>query len=234
MRMVPLLLMLLAPLLVLADDFKLTDGTEYKNAKVSRVEPDGIMVTTGNGVIKLFFTELPKEVQEKYQYNPKQAEAFRFRLDAARDLAAEQIAAAKERRRQEFIANAQSNVDRSAVAKVGKNLDALKVYAVVEPFQFEKDRTFAHIQIFEQYDTGVMHHESTTSLNLVPVYEWRPMGDKFVGVIDERMPDDYQRGDQAPLILYNIGHTDDSSRHPLFTLSKEKAVGLLIQSSQEQ
>ena len=78
----------------LADDFILTDGTQYKNVKISRVEPDGIVVATGYGVVKLFFEELPKEVQEKYHYDSKKAEAFRFRLDAARDAAKDEVAAA--------------------------------------------------------------------------------------------------------------------------------------------
>jgi len=33
----------------LADDFKTINGREYKNAKVSRVEPDGIVITFSGG-----------------------------------------------------------------------------------------------------------------------------------------------------------------------------------------
>ena len=47
--------------LAVADDFKTTDGKEYKNAKVSRVEPDGIVLRTKSGISKLYFTELPRE-----------------------------------------------------------------------------------------------------------------------------------------------------------------------------
>ncbi len=91
------LVFLLAAASLYADDFKLTTGAEYKNVKISRVEPDGIVVATDYGVMKLFFAELPKEVQEKYHYDPKAAEAFRFRLDAARDAAKEEVAAASQR-----------------------------------------------------------------------------------------------------------------------------------------
>lgn len=31
-----------------------------------------------------------------------------------------------------------------------------------------------------------------------------------------------------PTRLYRIGHTDDSSRDPLFTLSKQKAMNFLV------
>lgn len=35
--------------IALADDFKTIDGKEYKNAKVSRVEPDRIVITFSGG-----------------------------------------------------------------------------------------------------------------------------------------------------------------------------------------
>jgi hypothetical protein len=56
--------------IALADDFKTINGKEYKNVTVTRVDPDGINVkNTKAGVIaKLYFTELPKEVQERFHY----------------------------------------------------------------------------------------------------------------------------------------------------------------------
>ena len=61
--------------IALADDFKTIDGKEYKNVKVKRVEPDGIVLITKSGISKLYFTELPKEVQERFHYNPANATA---------------------------------------------------------------------------------------------------------------------------------------------------------------
>jgi hypothetical protein len=52
--------------------------------------------------------------------------------------------------------------------------------------------------------------------------------EQFTGVIDERMPEYLERGDVVPVALYRVGHTDDSSRDPLFTLSKEKAMKLVL------
>ena len=52
--------------IVLADDFKTIDGKEYKNVKVSRVEPDGIVITFSGGIVKIPFTELSPEIQKKY------------------------------------------------------------------------------------------------------------------------------------------------------------------------
>jgi hypothetical protein len=59
--------------LALADDFKTINGKEYKNAEVSRVEPDGIVLKTKSGIAKVYFAELPKEVQERYHYEAPKA-----------------------------------------------------------------------------------------------------------------------------------------------------------------
>ena len=52
--------------LALADDFKTVNGKEYKNATVSRVEPDGIVIRTKSGVLKVYFSELPEDVQRRF------------------------------------------------------------------------------------------------------------------------------------------------------------------------
>ena len=60
----------------LADDFKTIDGKEDKNVKVKRVEPEGIVLSTNYGISKVYFTELPKEVQERFHYDPAKAAAY--------------------------------------------------------------------------------------------------------------------------------------------------------------
>ena len=54
----------------LADDFKTLNGKEYKNAEVSRVEADGIVIRTKTGISKIYFIELPKDVQERFRPKP--------------------------------------------------------------------------------------------------------------------------------------------------------------------
>src|SRR5437867_2809961 len=66
----------LLPAIVFADDFKTVNGKEYKNAKVSRVEPDGIVLITKSGISKVYFTELPKEVQERFHYDAEKAASY--------------------------------------------------------------------------------------------------------------------------------------------------------------
>ena len=58
------------------DDFKTIDGKEYKNVRLSRVEPDGIVLITSSGISKVYFTELPKEVRERFHYNQANAAAY--------------------------------------------------------------------------------------------------------------------------------------------------------------
>src|SRR6266853_5900771 len=71
-----LILILCFASIALADDFKTIDGKEYKNAKVSRVEPDGIVLITSSGISKVYFTELPEEVQERFHYDAQKAAEF--------------------------------------------------------------------------------------------------------------------------------------------------------------
>ena len=52
----------------LADDFKTTEDKEYKNATVLCVEPDGIVIKTRAGISKLYFSELPPEVLERFHF----------------------------------------------------------------------------------------------------------------------------------------------------------------------
>src|SRR5205823_4427984 len=61
---------------LVAEDFKTIDAKEYKNVTVSRVEPDGIMLTSSSGISKVYFTELPKDVQERFHYDAAKASTY--------------------------------------------------------------------------------------------------------------------------------------------------------------
>ena len=73
---IPTFLILCFASVVLADDFKAIDGKEYKNVTVSRIEADGIVLRTKSGISKVYFVELPKEVQDRFHYNPAIASAY--------------------------------------------------------------------------------------------------------------------------------------------------------------
>ena len=59
-----------------SEDFKTVNRKEYKDATVTRVEPDGIVVKTKSGVTKVYFTELPKDVQERFHYDSEKAASY--------------------------------------------------------------------------------------------------------------------------------------------------------------
>ena len=56
--------------LALAEDFKTVSGKLYKDATIVRVEADGIVVRTKTGISKIYFIELPKDVQGRFRPSP--------------------------------------------------------------------------------------------------------------------------------------------------------------------
>jgi len=59
-----------------SDDFKTLNGKEYKDATVTRIEADGVVVKTKSGVTKVYFAELPREVQERFHYDSEKAASY--------------------------------------------------------------------------------------------------------------------------------------------------------------
>jgi hypothetical protein len=76
MKTLALFLILCFGSLAFADDFKTISGKEYKNVKVSRVEPDGIVIKFSGGIVKIPFTELSPEIQKKYAYDSQAVGAY--------------------------------------------------------------------------------------------------------------------------------------------------------------
>ena len=98
--------------LVLADDYKTLSGKEYKNAKVSRVEPDGVVLIHKFGITKVYFTELSKEDQRLFGYDADKLAAERAAAKAAEDKRIEEQKAA-ERERDEKEKTAEADVNQS-------------------------------------------------------------------------------------------------------------------------
>jgi len=122
--------------LALADDFKTTDGKEYKDAKVSRVEPDGIVLRTKSGISKLYFAELPKEVQERFHYDAGKGNAYSAEQNANLETLRKQQEEAM-RQRQEATARSAS--------RPGVTPDAIKPMATpgIETLPHRKPATVA-------------------------------------------------------------------------------------------
>jgi hypothetical protein len=55
-------LLVLSASFALGEDFKTVNGKLYKDAIITRVEGDGIVIRTKTGISKIYFVELSKEV----------------------------------------------------------------------------------------------------------------------------------------------------------------------------
>ena len=96
--------------LALAEDFKTINGKEYKNVTVSRVEADGLILKSKSGLSKVYFSELPEEVVDKW-IPPEQKQRIAAEKAAERKRIYEQIAAEQERAEKEK--NAEADMQRS-------------------------------------------------------------------------------------------------------------------------
>ena len=88
-----------------AEDFKLSDGTVFRHARVVEVRPDVLVLVHDGGVAMANLAKLPKAIRTRYGYKPAKAAAFREREAIAREakLAEDRrLVAAHELRRMEL------------------------------------------------------------------------------------------------------------------------------------
>ena len=64
------ILTFLSATLALAEDFTTVRGKSYKDAIIIRVEGDGIVLKTKTGISKVYFVELPPDVQQRFRPAP--------------------------------------------------------------------------------------------------------------------------------------------------------------------
>ena len=76
------ILALLSATLALAEDFKTVRGKLYKDATIIRVESDGIVLKTKTGISKVYFIELPNDVQERFHPRPAKTPVTQHQREA--------------------------------------------------------------------------------------------------------------------------------------------------------
>jgi hypothetical protein len=108
------MLAVLSASFALAEDLKTIKGKEYKNAKVTRVEPDGVVITFRGGMVKIYFVELPKDVQRRFGYDPDKIEA---------ETAAEEKRIEQEKVAEQERAEREKEKERNAEADLKRSLD---------------------------------------------------------------------------------------------------------------
>ncbi len=77
---IALLLMSIAGVAV-CEDIKTLDHKVYKNATITRTEPDGIVIQYSAGIVKIPFTDLPEEFSKRYDYDPEEAKTFKADIE---------------------------------------------------------------------------------------------------------------------------------------------------------
>ena len=131
-------LALVSASLTLADDFKTINGKQYKDATVNRVEPDGIVLKTKSGIIKVYFTELPKDVQERFHYGSATptGKAVTQRIDKTESTNhATPFVSAADR----FASFVEKKLDERESILQGKHTPGSAELMVIREFNFHKD-----------------------------------------------------------------------------------------------
>ncbi|MDB6152918.1 MAG: hypothetical protein JWL90_1371 [Chthoniobacteraceae bacterium] len=100
-----------------AEDFITNSGVEYIDATLNRVEPDGLVLNTSDGVVKLNFADLSADDREKYGFDEKKAREY---------AAAMAVGKAENRQR------AQAGMAAELVLKTGVPAAAAKPEAIIE------------------------------------------------------------------------------------------------------
>jgi hypothetical protein len=113
--------------LALAADFRTIHGKEYKDATINRLESDGIVLRTKSGILKVYFTELPKAVQQRFGYD-SEAEAKRAAAEANKAAEGKRIDEQKATERAEKERNAQADLKRSQEQFQASEQRALQSY----------------------------------------------------------------------------------------------------------
>jgi hypothetical protein len=139
----------------LSEDFHTVNGKEYKDATVTRVEPDGIMVKTNSGVTKIYFTELPKDVQEQFHYDSGKATSYS--AEQAANYTAYQKRQEETRRQQQDV-DAKNNAALAEQQAVTNRTQALQTrYA-----QLQKQEDDLLLQIGEAKKPGPSYRQGKT------------------------------------------------------------------------
>ena len=139
----------------LSEDFKTVNGKEYKDATVTRVEPDGIVVKTNSGLTKVYFTELPKDVQEHFHYDS--GKAALYSAEQAANYSAYQKQQEETRRQQQDV-DAKNNAALAAQQAAANRIQDLQArYAALQ-----KQEDDLLLQIGEAKKTGPSYRQGKT------------------------------------------------------------------------
>lgn len=83
MKTQTLLIALLLPATLLAEDLTTVSGKKYTGVTINRVEADGLAISHDDGLAKVPFSDLSEELRKKYGYDPQKAAQYQAAMQAA-------------------------------------------------------------------------------------------------------------------------------------------------------
>ena len=134
--------------IALAEDFKTINGKTYKDVTISRVEADGIVIRTKTGISKLYFVELPKDVQERFHYGATpNGKAVTQRIDEGENAKhaaasvdagsfAQQVGTKLEEHSNRFVQQVEKKLDERESILHGKHTPGPAELMVIREFNF--------------------------------------------------------------------------------------------------
>jgi len=122
--------------IALAEDFTTVSGRVYKDVTISRVEADGIMLRTKTGISKVYFVELPKDVQERFHYGSATptGKAVTQRIDKAESISHPDPLSAADK----FAQRVSKELEERDAILQGKHTPGPAETAILREFTFHK------------------------------------------------------------------------------------------------
>lgn len=187
----------------MAENFKTVYGKEYKDATVSRVEPDGLVLRTKSGISKVYFVELPKEVQQRFHYDAAKAAQF----TTAQEAGVEQLNAATAAQQQQLAAERQRQAAAIAQQQQQAQEQQRQAEAIAEQQQQQQfqvqQKQGAKIAAQEQARQQHQRKRTTTGGGYFPSESSYTHYDPVTGVYDS-----YHRSGNAQAGSYDYEHRE--------------------------
>lgn len=88
----------------IAEDITLANGVVLKNAKITRVDPDGLRIMHDDGISKVSHESLTPELKAKYNFDSEKAESFRKQTEIEQRDAQKRMREEREQLREKELA----------------------------------------------------------------------------------------------------------------------------------
>ncbi|MEA3186202.1 MAG: hypothetical protein QOD99_32 [Chthoniobacter sp.] len=158
MRMKWIHLLVATSCLAGAEEITTIDGQRtFDDSTISRTEPDGLVITTGDGIVKVPFSNLSKDIQRRYHFDAAAAEQFKKRLTDQQRAVAAQAEKDREDVRATLAEQRKQGEEALAVHQSVREISAGAFKAKFRVSQIKKGGALGTMQRFFTYDTMEKH-----------------------------------------------------------------------------